>query len=188
MDPVKVVIFVAAFLLLIILGRKFSRQGDSIPYPSPTPLPTGEPLEESRRQPAVIGAELPSPIYLPEITRDPDGRYSRPEFHNYYFEKTDLLTGPDDPATFYDYFHMEARDIENDHRVLYKYFVATPSGLQKALAESHISALHLKQHAFIVTRWDLPIILETVVKHIIESYVEDPDKEAHALPNQDSLE
>ena len=133
------------------------------------------PVEEDKKQakqPAVIGAELPFPIYLPELTRDPDGRYNRPEFHNYYFEKTDLLSGPADPATFYDHFFLEARDIENEHRIVYKYFVATPLGLQKALASNHLPALHLKEHAFIVSRWDLPLILETVVAHIIESYVE----------------
>jgi hypothetical protein len=190
MDPVKVIIFVAAFLLLLILGRKLSSSSDSVPIPGPlrTDPPEMEGDGKQANQPAVIGAELPFPIYLPELTRDPDGRYNRPEFHNYYFEKTDLLSGPADPVSFYDHFYLEARDVENDHRVLYKYFVATPLGLQKALTTNHIPALHLKEHAFIVTRWDLPLILETVVKHIIESYVEDFGKEANALPDQDSLE
>ncbi|HEY2389989.1 MAG TPA: hypothetical protein VGK22_02345 [Candidatus Angelobacter sp.] len=190
MDPVKVVIFVAAFLLLIILGRKLSRSSDSIPMP--TPFRTYDSAEEENQKqinlPAVIGADLPFPISLPDLIRDPDGRYNRPEFHNYYFEKTDLLTGPTDPAGFYDRFYLEARDVENSHRILYKYFVATPLGLQKALADKHIPALHLKEHAFIIARWNLPLILETAVKHIIESYVEGSDAGEHMLPNEDSLE
>ena len=190
MDPVRIIIFVAAFLLLIILGRKFSAAGESVPIPKQLRKENDIQPEdqEATNLPAVIGAELPFPIYLPALIRDPDGRYNRPEFYNYYFEKTDLLSGPADPATFYDYFHIEARDVESDHKLLYRYFVATPLGLQKALANNHIPALHLKQHAFIVTRWDLPLILETVIKHIIESYVEDPDAEANAIPDQDSLE
>lgn len=191
MDPVKVVIFVAAFLLLLILGRKLSSSSDSVPIPGPLRTDDSAAVEEDRKQanqPAVIGAELPLPIYLPELTRDPDGRYNRPEFHNYYFEKTDLLSGPADPASFYDHFYIEARDVENDHRVLYKYFVATPLGLQKALTTNHIPALHLKEHAFVVSRWDLPLILETVVNHVIESYVEAADTHADAIPDQDSLE
>ena len=169
MDPVKVVIFLGAFLVLLFLGRKLSSNSESILVPAP--IGTDGPVEEDEkpaRQPAVIGAELPFPISLPDLIRDPDGRYNRPEFHNYYFEKTDLLSGPDDPATFYDHFFIEARDVENDHRIIYKYFVATPLGLQKALANNHLPALHLKEHAFkghafIVARWDLPLILETVV-------------------------
>lgn len=188
MDPVKVVIFVVAFLLLLFLGRKLSSLGESIPVPAP--ISTDGPVQDKKqtRQPAVIGAELPFPISLPDLIRDPDGRFNRPEFHNYYFEKTDLLSGPADPAVFYDHFFIEARDAENDHRIIYKYFVATPLGLQKALASNHLPALHLKEHAFIVARWDLPLILETVVARIIESYAEEFDKEANAFPDSDSLE
>ena len=189
MDPVKVVIFLGAFLVLLFLGRKLSSRGESIPVPAP--ISTGGSLKEDgkqTKQPAVIGAELPFPISLPDLIRDPDGRYNRPEFHNYYFEKTDLLSGPADPATFYDYFFLEARDVENDHRIHYKYFVATPLGLQKALASNHLPALYLKEHAFIVARWDLPLILETVIAHIIKFYSEEFDEEADALPNPDSWE
>jgi hypothetical protein len=189
MDPVKVVIFLVAFLLLVFLGRKLSSNNDSIPIPNP--ISTDGLVEEDEkqaRQPAIIGAELPFPIALPDLIRDPDGRYNRPEFHNYYFEKTDLVSGPADPATFYDYFFLESRDVENDHRILYKYFVATPLGLQKALASNHLPALYLKEHAFIVARWDLPLILETVIAHIIKSYSEEFDKEANAFPDPDSWE
>jgi len=65
MDPVKVVIFVVAFLLLLFLGRKLSSHGDSIPVPAP--ISTDGPIEEDEkraRQPAVIGAELPFPMKL----------------------------------------------------------------------------------------------------------------------------
>ena len=189
MDPVKVVIFLGAFLVLLFLGRKLSSNSESILVPAP--IGTDGPVEEDEkpaRQPAVIGAELPFPISLPDLVRDPDGRYNRPEFHNYYFEKTDLISGPADPATFYDYFFLEARDVENDHRIHYKYFVATPLGLQKALASNHLPALYLKEHAFIFARWDLPLILETVIAHIIKFYSEAFDKEANDLPNPDSWE
>ncbi len=188
MDPVKVVVFLVAFLLLLFLGRKLSSRGESIPIPAP--ISTDGPVGDGKqtKQPAGIGAELPFPISLPDLVRDPDGRYNRPEFHNYYFEKTDLLSGPADPATFYDYFFLEARDVENDHRILYKYFVATPLGLQKALASNHLPALYLKEHAFIVARWDLPLILETVIAHIIKFYSEEFDKEGNALPDPDSWE
>jgi hypothetical protein len=189
MDPVKVVIFVVAFLLLLFLGRKLSADSDSISVPAPiSPDGLVKDDEKRARQPAAIGAELPFPISLPDLILDPDGRYNRPEFHNYYFEKTDLVSGPADPATFYDYFFLDARDVENDHRILYKYFVATPLGLQKALASNHLPALYLKEHAFIVARWELSLILETVVAHIIKFYSEEFDKEPDAFPDPNSWE
>ena len=192
MDPVKVVIFVVAFLLLLLLGRKLASYSEST-VPSSLPeqvLTENKPDDEpaSSSNPALVGADLPLPIHLPEITRNQDSRYSRPEFYNYYFEKTDLLSGPADPAVFYDHFYLEARDLENNHKILYRYFVATPLGLQKALADGKLSALYLRHHSLIVARWDVPLILGTATKHIIEAYLEDPALEENALPDPDTLD
>ena len=78
------------------------------------------------------------------------------------------------------------RDIENNHTALYKYFVATPAGLQKALADEHLPALCLEEQSVIIVRWDVPLILETVVKKVMQSYTEQgADKERHALPDHD---
>jgi hypothetical protein len=139
-----------------------------------------------RKEPAVVGAELPFPIHVPEIKHDVDGRYNRPEFLNYYFEETDLVRGPENPAAFYDDFYVLVRDIENDHTALYKYFVATPAGLQKAMDDEHLPALYLEEQALIVSRWDVQLILDTAVKDIMKSYAEKKDdKEMHALPGDD---
>jgi hypothetical protein len=40
----------------------------------------------------------------------------------------------------------------------------------------------------IIARWDMPLILDTVVKQIIQAYAEANNKEAHALPNPDNPE
>ena len=138
------------------------------------------------KEPAVVGADLPFPINVPEIRRDADGRYNRPEFLNYYFEETDLVRGPENPAAFYDDFYLLVRDIENSHTALYKYFVATPAGLQKAMDDEHLPALYLEDQALIVSRWDVPLILDTAVKDIMKSYSERKhDKDAGALPGDD---
>ena len=190
MDPVKVVIFVVAFLLLLLLGRKLSSFSESTivtPPPGPgidepgvvaAPRMTG-------KEPAVVGADLPFPIKLPEIKRDGDGRYNRPEFLNYYFEETDLVRGPENPAAFYDDFYLLVRDIENSHTALYKYFVATPAGLQKAMDDEHLPALYLEDQALIVSRWDVPLILQTAVNDIMKSYAAKHPEDDHALPGDD---
>lgn len=191
MDPVKIVIFVAAFLLLLLLGRKLSSFSESTIATPITPLPepvSDEPVviaapRSTGKEPAVVGADFPFPIHIPEIKRDVDGRYNRPEFLNYYFEKTDLVRGPENPTSFYDDFYLLVRDIENSHTALYKYFVATPAGLQKAMDDEHLPALYLEEQALIVSRWDVPLILDTVVKDIMKSYAErKQDTDAHALP------
>jgi hypothetical protein len=196
MDPVKVVIFVAAFLLLLLLGRKLSAMGESSITPVATlPEPVvNEPVavaapRSTKKEPAIVGAELPFPIHVPEIKCSVDGRYNRPEFLNYYFEETDLVRGPENPASFYDDFYLLVRDIENSHTALYKYFVATPAGLQKAMDNEHLSALYLEEQALIVSRWDVPLILDTVVKDIMKSYAEKKDDEhPHALPGDERFE
>jgi hypothetical protein len=189
MDPVKVVIFVVAFLLLLLLGRKLSSGTESTsiePYPGQLPTEAlGYEEHGPVKKPAVIGADLPFPIHIPEIVQDQDGRFNRPEFLNYYFEKTDLLSGPADPSAFYDHFYLEIRDIESNRPGLYKYFVATPLGLQKALAREKLPALYLQEHSLIVARWDVPLILEAVVDQVIEIYAGGDDKETHALPDPD---
>jgi hypothetical protein len=193
-DPIKVVIFVAAFLLLLLLGRKLSAMGES----SITPVaPRSEPVidgpvviappRSAGKEPAVVGAELPFPIHVPEIKRDADGRYNRPEFLNYYFEETDLVRGPENPAAFYDDFYVLVRDIENNHTAFYKYFVATPAGLQKAMDDEHLPALYLEEQALIVSRWDVQLILDAAVRDIMKSYTERKnDKDTHALPGDDA--
>jgi hypothetical protein len=188
LDPIKIVIFVAAFLLLLLLGRKLSSFSESTMIKPPPGSGVDEPAAVAAprtmtREPAAVGADLPFPIHVPEIERDSDGRYNRPEFLNYYFEETDLVQGPENPAAFYDDFYLLVRDIENSHTVLYKYFVATPAGLQKAMDDEHLPALYLEDQALIVPRWDVSLILDTAVKDVMKSYAErkHPD-DAHALP------
>jgi len=191
MDPVKVGIFVVAFLLLLLLGRKLSSSSESTMITPPPGSRIDEPAvvaapRTTGKEPAVVGADLPFPIHIPEIKRDADGRYNRPEFLNYYFEETDLVRGPENPAAFYDDFYLLVRDIENAHTALYKYFVATPAGLQKAMDDEHLPALYLEEQALIVPRWDVPLILDTAVKDIMKSYTEGkPPEDDHALPGDD---
>jgi hypothetical protein len=197
MDPIKVIIFVAAFLLLLLLGRKLSGSGDAHEFPAPfegtmppvgaSPLPVQvvEDKDPTPDTPRVAGADLPFPIKLPDIERNQDGRYNRPEFLNYYFDKTDLKTGPPDPTNFCDDFYVMTRDIESNYERHYRYLVATPTGLQSVLASERLSALYIEDQTVIVPRWDVPLILETVIKQIMKTYAEPDDKEAHALPNED---
>jgi hypothetical protein len=189
MDPIKVIIFVAAFLLLLILGRKLSGATESqIPMPS-LPEPPSQQMfrsdvyaevEEEKKSaaPAVIGADLPFPVSVPPITRSPDGRYSRPEFLNYHFETIDLVTGPSDPSCFYDHLWVQTRDPDNDTVWTNKYTVSTPAGLERVMREEALAALYLDSDAIIVPKWDLEVIMGAMVQQIMKAYQEpnDPEK------------
>ena len=195
MDPVKVIILVAAFLLLLLLGRKLSGAGEVQAYhpsdalpPQPGQAPSSiEDALGSSRSPALVGSELPFPVQLPELTVDDDGRYNRQEFINYYFEEIDLVQGPPDPAAFADEFSMETRNPEDGFTYTHRFLVATPAGLQRSMKTRHLPSLYLRKQAVIVPRWDLKLILEAVVQEIISLHGEYSSLRAgeHAVPDND---
>jgi hypothetical protein len=173
LDPIKIVIFIAAFGLLLLVGRMLASAGEvhasSLPPPS---LPPDEPSgagEESRRPP-LTGAEIEFPIKLPPVKRTPDGTYNRPVFLNYYFGKTDLVKGPPDPASFFDEFTLEAEDPETGQKQVFEYTVATPTGLRQTMDQEKFASLYIESKTVIVDRWDLPLILETISEEIMKSY------------------
>lgn len=191
MDPIKVAIFVVAFLLLLLLGRKLSAMGESrvsmsSPEEVPPETPVGNEEATKRNKPVLVGSDLPFPISLPEIEQDADGRYNRPEFLNYYFGKINIQSGPENPEAFCDEFFLQARDLENQHIFTYRYTVATPAGLQQVMNLKRLPSLYLGAQVVIVPRWDVRLILETVIDQILELYGEkDPDEEEIALPDED---
>jgi len=176
-DPVKVIIFVAAFLLLLLLGRRLSggevhgyQPSDTVPpQPAQVPFKIEDALGASR-SPAVVGSELPFPVPLPELTMDEDGRYNRPEFVNYYFGEIDLVQGPLDPQAFVDELFVETRNPEDDRPVTYKFIVATPGGLQRSMEAEHLPSLCPQDQVVIVPRWDLKVIVAAVVQEILKTY------------------
>lgn len=179
MDPLKIVIFVAAFFLLLWLGRKLSATEEVVHAASPPPeIPQPAFVStivedsdlDSSRKPAFVGADLPFPVHVPELVLRDDGTYNRPEFLNYYFGEIDLITGPPNPSSFCDEFFIETRDPKDEHVSTYKYLVATPAGLQAEMDSERLPALNLRDQSIVVSRWDLSLILDTVVKDIIKTY------------------
>lgn len=173
MDPIKIVIFVAAFGLLLLVGRMLASAGEVHAASLPRPLtPRDEPsvAPEEPRRPRVTGAEIDFPIKLPPVKRSSDGTYNRPVFLNYYFGKTDLVKGPSDPTSFFDEFTLEAEDPETGQKQIFEYTVATPSGVREVMDQEKFASLYIEAKTVIVARWDLPLILETISEEIMKSY------------------
>ena len=173
MDPLKIVIFIAAFALLLLVGRMLASSSEvhaaSLPRPSG---PESEPsiAPEEARRPALTGADIEFPIKLPPVARRPDGTYNRPVFLNYFFGKTDLVKGPPDPASFFDEFTLEAEDPETGQKQIFEYTVATPAGLRQVMDQEKFESLYIESKTVIVARWNLSLILETISEEIMKSY------------------
>lgn len=190
MDPIKIVIFLAAFALLLFIGRLLSRSSEirggmplgtpAEPHSEQPVFHEPEPLYGQKPEPALTGKELGFPIKVPPLRRDGDGKYNRPNFLNYYFGKIDMVRGPADPASFFDEFYLQAQDPASSHIWTYEYTVATPAGLQEVMNTERFASLYFESPVVIVPRWDLEMILHTVTEEILKHYGEDGSSDSAA--------
>lgn len=174
MDLVKLLIFAGIFVLLVVLGRILSARAEAQASQAPS-IPESwrggsVPVASRAKAPAATGAEIGFPITVPPVMRNQQGHYNRPYFINYYFGKTDLQAGPPDPECFYDDFHLQAQNPEDEQAWEYEYTIATPAGLQQMMKEKGFTSLYFDAPVVIVSRWDLRGVLQTVVDEIMQSY------------------
>lgn len=168
MEPVKILIFVGAFLLLLLVGRLLSAASEvhaqELPHDGAPLLPV-QAVEDSPspRNEVLTGAEVGFPFTLPPVTEDDDGGFNRPYYVNYYFSKTDLVRGPADPRSFVDDLFLVSKDPGSEQVWQTKYIVATPSGLQQLMNQEQYASLYLDDTVVIVSEWNLAVILRTVV-------------------------
>jgi len=177
LDPVKIVIFLAVFGLLLVIGRMLSASSEvhAAQLPRPEPQPGAAPAEDETgngglKRASVTGAEIDFPIQLPPVTKVGDGIYNRPIVRNYFFTKTDLIRGPADPSSFCDEFFIELQDPESEHVWTYDYTVATPAGFQQVMTSEKFDSLYLAGNVVVVARWDLRMILHTIMDEIMKNY------------------
>jgi hypothetical protein len=176
-DPEKIVAFLMFFVAFLWFSRRLFAHEKPL-GPDGFPVPPEPPDDyQPGKQPAVIGAELPFPITLPPIQQLPSGRYNRPKVLNYYFSNLDLKAGPDNPRTFCDQFFVQFEAPETGAVWTNEYTVATPFGLQELL-DGTGQMLTFNGSVVIVPRWDMALILRTVLDDVIEKY-------AHASPDDE---
>jgi hypothetical protein len=172
----RIIVFIAVFAVLLWIGRMLSASSEvhaaSLPVPAPQPGrdSAGNTGESDEELTPLTGAEMKFPIHVPPVQRQTDGHYNRPNILNYYFGKTDLVNGPPDPACFFDEFFVQAQDPETRFEWTYDYTIATPSGIQKVLNEEKFDSLFFEGRVVVVERWDLRVIMQTVIEEIMKSY------------------
>jgi hypothetical protein len=179
MDPIKLIALAAFFGLFLVLARKlFSNEIVYGPtqYP-PHPGVDAAPGRSFRKQPAVVGSDLPLPVELPPRELLPDGSYNRAEIANYYFKTLDLVTGPPDPLCFCDEFYIElvmpetAGATHGPVSWTNTYVVATPAGLQKMLESEQRHCLIWSGMTVIIPRWDIPGLLKAIFEDAMDDDV-----------------
>jgi hypothetical protein len=186
MEPLKVVIFIVAFLLLLVLGRLLSSRAEvhasELPVPDPEshnphssvyvmPAAVGTRVAEnlsdhdnrSQSKLALTGAEIPFPFAAPPVKRDDKGRFNRPYYINYYFRQIDLVDGPPDRTSFCDHLTVVYQYPESSDVWEIEYLVATPSGLRDFMNRSDFDSLYLDHYTVIVREWNLATILRTLM-------------------------
>jgi len=176
LEPIKILIFVGAFVLLLLIGRILSAASEvhaqELPHDG-APLIPVQAVEEAVPTPAgegLTGAEVGFPFSLPPVTQDNKGKFNRPYYTNYYFAKTDLVRGPTDPRSFYDELFLVAQDPGSEHMWETKYIVATPSGLQQLMSKEQFVSVYLDDPVIVVSEWNLAVILRTVVDEDLKRF------------------
>lgn len=170
MESLKLAIFLLFFVAFIVITRRMFSGGPSIsPYSPPHPPADNWQDDPDPDEPPAIGAELPFPIKLPPVERNPNGRYNRPKVLNYYFANLDLKRGPENPRSFCDQLFIQFEAPETGAQWTSEYIVATPFGLQTLLDETGQN-LALDGSVIIVPRWDMAEILRTILDDVMERY------------------
>jgi hypothetical protein len=177
-DPIKLIIFLACFVLLLVIGRMLASASEvhaaKLPHLPPQPSGASGPVDAgddtAKSQPALTGAEIDFPIRLPPLVLQADGRYNRPNVLNYYFGKIDLVRGPEDPSCFLDEFFLKLQDPGSKHVWTYDCTVATPSGIQRVMNDEKFASLYFAGNVVVVPRWDLALVLHTVIEEIMNVY------------------
>jgi hypothetical protein len=165
LDAVKLLLLVVVGGGLLALGRWSSGirgvHGTDLPADVPTPDPVdlmaGEELKRKVWPPSAeeVAASLP---FDPSL-----GKF---QIRKFFFDKTDVDPGPEDPEVFAEELHIELYDRESDHAWWQSYFVATPRGLAQILRDKHWRYLHAPQ-ILVFPYYDLEEIRRAVVTRIV---------------------
>lgn len=171
-DPVKLAIFLLFFVGFFIITRRMFSGGPSISPGTPPPQPSADSWTSypSSNEAPVIGSELPFPVKLPPVERNPDGRYNRPKVLNYYFSNLDLRKGPENPISFCDQLFIQFESPETGASWTSEYIIATPFGLQDLLDQTGQN-LVFDGTIIVVPRWNMAEILKAVLDDTIQRYV-----------------
>jgi len=157
----KLLVMLAAMISLFMVGRWLSARAES-----------------SADDPALIQNETPAA--RPTILQGPDDGTPDPNapvhpemdfgpvvLRKLYFNGFDATSGPADPLSFVDDVTLEVYFKQTGSLFENTYTVATPAGLGQLLRDKEWDILYSPE-IFIVNRYDLKLIRETILERIVD--------------------
>jgi hypothetical protein len=163
-DVLKLLLLIVAGAGLLLLGRWSSRLASSRLGESPSDAPTPDVKE-------LLGSGAPRPNAWPASAEEVaaslpfDPALGKIQIKKFFFDKTDVVPGPDDPEVFAEELHVQLYDPDSDHDWWQSYFVATPQGLSNILREKSWRYLHAPE-ILVFPRYNLEEIRRAVVTRI----------------------
>jgi len=157
----KLLVILAAMISLFMAGRWISAHSESSAH-DPTLIQDETP---SVRPTILKGADDATPD--PNAPIHPEMDFGPVVLRKLYFNGFDAAGGPADPLSFVDdvtlevYFKHTGALFENT------YTVATPAGLGQLLRDKEWDILYSPE-IFIVNRYDLKLIRETILERIVD--------------------
>jgi hypothetical protein len=169
LDAVKLLLLVVVGGGLLALSRWSSGIRGAHGTDLPADVPTPDPVD------LVPGKELKRKVWPPSAEEVAaclpfDPSLGKLQIRKLFFDKTDVIPGPEDPEVFAEELHIELYDRDSDHAWWQSYFVATPRGLAKILRERHWRYLHAPQ-ILVFPYYDFEEIRRAVVSRLVADQV-----------------
>ncbi|HLQ50538.1 MAG TPA: hypothetical protein VK129_03515 [Terriglobales bacterium] len=183
----KIAFLVACAIGLFIIMNFLSRVSENNVIAPPHIPDQLQPLLKTVPQPLPkVGRELRFPFDIRELEDELEAKYGpdffRPKILNYYFQHTNLETGPADPTDFYDEFSVELENPADGHRWTSSYWVTTPAGLTHQMNENHEDTIW-GHGTLVVKRFDLATILRSVLEGYAEAHAAEKNQESDSTQN-----
>jgi hypothetical protein len=157
----KLLVILAAMIALFMVGRWISARAESSAH-DPTLIQHETP---SVRPTVVQEPNDPSPD--PNAPVHPEMDFGPVVLRKLYFGGFDTASGPADPLSFVDDVTVEVYFKQTGSLYENTYTIATPTGLSQLLRDKEWDILYSPE-IFIVNRYDLKLIRETVMDHLMD--------------------
>jgi hypothetical protein len=180
-DLLKILLMAGVGIGLLALGRWSSRLGAATQdHPANLPMPdVGELTPQYSPTPETY---VPGPEEI-AASFPFDPALGKLRITKFFFDKHDVIPGPENPRAFADELHVEIYDPDSGNRWWQAYFIATPDGLADVLRERSWKFLFAPQ-ILVFPEYDLEEIRRAVVSRIKadhEFFSEDPDAAEESL-------
>lgn len=175
-DHSKILLLAVVVVGLLLLGRWISARSESsahdpmfmsnpvspVTHSTVAEPPAADSTAHTADLAAVSAPESSAAVVHPEMDFGPV------LLRRFYFNNFDALSGPADPAKFFNELTVQVLFKATGAVVENTYTVATPLGMSELMAAKQWGTLYSPE-MFVVTRYDLEAIREAVMEHLLDN-------------------